>query len=120
MRDGFRVSGDVGDEFDEYNEGAEEKENEPEQSQAKDSQGQYSGGLAGAIKERPLARSRNVVDQGDGVDYEGQGGNGCRCTNAPDGGHMQGNEVRRSVGAHQSREVASNAHGGPQQNPSVE
>ena len=120
MRHGLGVAGDISDEFDEDDEGAEKKQNQPEQTQAKDSQDHYSGGLAGAIKKRPLARSRNVVDQGDGVDYESQGGNGCRCPNTPDGGHMQGNEVRRSVGAHQSREVASNAHGGPQQNPSVE
>ena len=55
MRDRLRVSGDICDEFDENNEGTEEKEDEPEQAQTKDSQGQYSGGLAGAIKERPLA-----------------------------------------------------------------
>ena len=55
MRDGLRISGDVGDELDEDNKGAEHKEDEPEQAQAKDSQGQYSGGLAGAIRERPLA-----------------------------------------------------------------
>ena len=55
MRDGLGVSGDISDEFDEDDEGAEKKQNEPEQPQAKDSQGQYSGGLAGAIKERPLA-----------------------------------------------------------------
>jgi len=55
VRDRLRVSGDIGDKFDEDNEGAEEKEDEPERAQAKDSQGQYSGGLAGAIKERPLA-----------------------------------------------------------------
>ena len=55
MRDGLGVSGNIGDEFDEDNEGAEKKEDKPEQAQAKDSQGQYSGGLAGAIKERPLA-----------------------------------------------------------------
>ena len=55
MRYGLRVPGDIGDEFDEDNEGAEEKQDEPEQTQAKDSQSQYSGGLAGAIKERPLA-----------------------------------------------------------------
>jgi len=54
MRDGLCVPGDIGDEFDEDNEGTEEKEDKPEQAQAKDSQGQYSGGLAGAIKERPL------------------------------------------------------------------
>ena len=55
MRYGLGVPGDIGDEFDEDNEGAEEKEDAPEQAQAKESQGQYSGGLAGAIKERPLA-----------------------------------------------------------------
>jgi hypothetical protein len=55
MRHRLGVSGDVGDEFDEYDEGAEDKEHKPEQAQAKDSQGQDSGGLAGAIKEQPLA-----------------------------------------------------------------
>ena len=55
MRDWLRVPGDICDEFDEDNEGAEQKEDEPEQAQAKDSQGQYSGGLTGAIKEQPLA-----------------------------------------------------------------
>ena len=55
MWDGLCVAGDIGDEFHEDNEGAKEKEDEPEEAQAKDSQGQYSGGLAGAIKERPLA-----------------------------------------------------------------
>ena len=55
MRHRLRVSGDVSDEFDEDNKGAEEKKDEPEHAQAKDSQGQYSGGLAGAIRERPLA-----------------------------------------------------------------
>jgi len=120
MRHGLGVAGDISDEFDEDDEGAEKKQNQPEQTQAKDSQDHYSGGLAGAIKKRPLARSRNVVDQGDGVDYESQGGNGCRCANAPDGGHMQGNEVRGAVGAHQAREVARDAYGGPQQHPSVE
>ena len=55
MRYGLGVAGDVGDELDEDDERAEEKKHEPEQAQAKDSQGQYSGGLAGAIRERPLA-----------------------------------------------------------------
>ena len=54
MRDGLGISGDVRDELDEDDEGAENKENEPKQAQAKDSQGQNSGGLAGAIRERPL------------------------------------------------------------------
>ena len=55
MRDGLGVPRDVRDELDEDNEAAEDKENEPEQAQAKDSQGQNSGCLAGAIRERPLA-----------------------------------------------------------------
>ena len=55
MGDGLGIPGDVRDELDEDNEGAEEKEYEPEQAQAKDSQGQNSGGLAGAIRERSLA-----------------------------------------------------------------
>ena len=55
MRDGLRIPGDIGDEFDKDDEGTQEKEDEPEQAQAKDSQGQYSGGLAGAIKKPPLA-----------------------------------------------------------------
>jgi hypothetical protein len=55
MRDRFCVAGNFGDELHKYNKRAEEEQNEPEQAQAKNTQGQDSGGLAGAIRARSLA-----------------------------------------------------------------